>query len=111
MPDRQKLTDPDIAAAKDLAHAAAVNGWTSTTIDGREYVSEEQIIELDERYRVLGEATLAALARVEARLEAAEKALDEGCGPDDPAGCPADNGDQCCGWHEACRRALAGKDA
>jgi len=27
-------------------------------------------------------------------------------GPDDPAGCPAGHGDQCCGWHGACSAAL-----
>lgn len=49
---------------------------------------------------------LAELAR---RLERAEEEIARykiGVGPDDPAGCPAGHGDQCCGWHDACRAAL-----
>lgn len=47
------------------------------------------------------------IVALRAALNQAEKALESGRGPDDPADCPAGHGDQCCGWREACLRALA----
>ena len=44
---------------------------------------------------------------LEGEVERLRGAFAKGVGPDDPAGCPGDNGDSCCGYHEMCRAALA----
>jgi len=63
------VTDFDtIREARRLAKESSISGWTVTEVDGVEYVMPEHIARLDERYRLLGEATLGALDQAEKAL-------------------------------------------
>ena len=63
------MTDFDaIREARRLAEESSISGWTVTEVDGVEYVMPEHIARLDERYRLLGEATLAAFDQAEQAL-------------------------------------------
>ena len=47
--------------------------------------------------------------RLRVENERLRQSRERGVGPDDPAGCPAKHGAQCCGWHDACRESLEAK--
>ena len=65
--------------------------------------------EQDGRESMLPQQAADRIEAQAAEIERLRGAFVRGAGPDDPAGCPGDNGESCCGHHELCRAALAGK--
>lgn len=60
---------------------------------------------------IIDETNRLAAARDAAEAEVARlRAIHVGIGPDDPDKCPAGHGSQCCGYHDACRSALAAEE-
>lgn len=67
-----------------------------------------KVVEALRGYKQTDEDGVMVLVSRQACDEGAEaiERLVTGRGPDDPAMCPARNGDSCCGWHDACIAAL-----